>query len=237
MHYGEKGPPPYGQAFVSAALVVFAAGLAVPVFVEIASAQPKIVTSTSKANEIHGMDLTPKRFTVRRPGDVRKPSKKGRRYPSLIKAGRIIDLINAHSEKYKVDPKLIYALIEQESRFNRFAVSPKGAAGLMQIMPATQKELGLADPFDAEKNMDAGVRYLKAMLDRFETETLALAAYNAGPEAVDKYNGVPPYKETRDYVLRVVDRYFFLRLRYPAGSIGDIYASTATSASSGADAP
>jgi len=87
--------------------------------------------------------------------------------------------------------------------------------------------LGLSDPFDEEKNIDAGVRYLKAMLDRFQTEVMALAAYNAGPEAVARHNGVPPYDETKDYVLRVVDRYFFLRLKYPSGNIGEIAAAEA----------
>ncbi len=187
------------------------------------AAQPKIVTSPSaNATIIKGMDLTPPRFSVER--KEAKPQKAiRRRYPKLVTAKDTLDLINKYSKLHDVDPKLVYALVEQESRFNRFAVSPKGAQGLMQIMPDTQRELGLTDPFDATKNMDAGVRYLKAMLDRFETETLALAAYNAGPGAVEKYNGIPPYQETKDYVLRVVDRYFYLRLRFPGDSITDIY--------------
>jgi len=190
-------------------------------------AQPKIVTGPSSANQIHGVDFTPKRFNVGTAGKTSKKSK-GARYPKLISPGKILDLINKYSALHDVDPKLVYALIEQESRFDRFAVSPKGAQGLMQIMPGTQQQLGLSDPFDATKNIDAGVRYLKTMLKRFETETLALAAYNAGPEAVDKYNGIPPYKETKDYVLRVVDRYFYLRLRFPDDTIGEIYKTAAT---------
>jgi soluble lytic murein transglycosylase-like protein len=140
----------------------------------------------------------------------------------LIQSGRLIELVNRYSGKYGVDPRLVYSLIEQESRFNRLAVSPKGAQGLMQIMPDTQRYLGLSDPFDEEKNIDAGIRYLRAMLDRFETEVMALAAYNAGPEAVARHGGVPPYDETKDYVLKVVDRYFFLRIKYPSGNIGEI---------------
>jgi|GEM_PF-1343333 len=199
---------------------------------------PKMSSAPVAATEIRGSLVTApgvgKAAAIRESRRGGKPAAAGpvkttasvpRRYPDLIQSGRLIELVNRYSAKYGVDPRLVYSLIEQESRFNRMAVSPKGAQGLMQIMPDTQRFLGLSDPFDEEKNIDAGVRYLKAMLQRFETEVMALAAYNAGPEAVARHNGVPPYDETKDYVLRVVDRYFFLRLKYPSGNIGEIAAA------------
>ncbi len=194
---------------------------------------PKMSTAPVAATEIRGSLVTAPGVgaaaAMRESKRGRRPSTDGadrasisRRYPELIRSGRLIELVNRSSLKYGVDPRLVYSLIEQESRFNRYAVSPKGAQGLMQIMPDTQRLLGLSDPFDEEKNIDAGIRYLRAMLDRFETEVMALAAYNAGPEAVARHNGVPPFDETKDYVLKVVDRYFFLRLKYPSGNIGEI---------------
>ncbi|MDQ7831248.1 MAG: lytic transglycosylase domain-containing protein [Desulfovibrionaceae bacterium] len=204
------------------------------------AAGPKISSAPVAATEIRGSLVTApgagKAAAIREsrrgrrgsaPGPVKTTATVPRRYPELVQSGRLIELVNRYSTKYGVDARLVYSLIEQESRFNRMAVSPKGAQGLMQIMPDTQRFLGLSDPFDEEKNIDAGVRYLKAMLDRFQTEVMALAAYNAGPEAVARHNGVPPYDETKDYVLRVVDRYFFLRLKYPSGNIGEIAAAEA----------
>ncbi|MFZ5812104.1 MAG: lytic transglycosylase domain-containing protein [Thermodesulfobacteriota bacterium] len=194
---------------------------------------PKMSTAPVAATEIRGSLVTApgvgaaaamreSRRGRRKAADGAERASVSRRYPELIRSGRLIELVNRYSVKYGVDPRLVYSLIEQESRFNRYAVSPKGAQGLMQIMPDTQRLLGLSDPFDEEKNIDAGIRYLRAMLDRFETEVMALAAYNAGPEAVARHGGVPPFDETKDYVLRVVDRYFFLRLKYPSGNIGEI---------------
>jgi tetratricopeptide (TPR) repeat protein len=98
---------------------------------------------------------------------------------------------------------LLLAIIKTESNFNHRAVSPKGAEGLMQIMPGTQDELGLRDPYDAEDNIKAGAAYFRKMLARFQDVDLALAAYNAGPRAVEKYGGVPPYEETRRYIQKV----------------------------------
>jgi hypothetical protein len=107
------------------------------------------------------------------------------------------------------DYNLVKAVIRAESAFDSSAVSPKGAAGLMQLMPGTARDMGVLDRFDPIQNLDGGVRYLKLMLDRFDNDyELAVAAYNAGPEAVSKYGGVPPYLETRDYVQRVRDYYF-----------------------------
>src|SRR4029453_9654901 len=106
-----------------------------------------------------------------------------------------------------VRPSLVRAVIQVESGFNPRAVSPKGAMGLMQLMPATVARFGVLDPFNPSENIRAGVRYLRLLLDKYnDNEQLALAAYNAGPTAVDKYgNKIPPYKETRNYVQRITN--------------------------------
>jgi soluble lytic murein transglycosylase-like protein len=107
------------------------------------------------------------------------------------------------------DYNLVKAVMRAESAFDPHAVSPKGAAGLMQLMPGTARDMGVVDRFDPIQNLDGGIRYLKLMLDRFDNDyELAVAAYNAGPEAVSRHGGVPPYLETRDYVQRVRDYYF-----------------------------
>lgn len=128
--------------------------------------------------------------------------------PMNLSKVQIQRMVSSACEKYKIDPKLVMALIQQESGFNQNAISKAGAQGLMQLMPATAKSLGVTNAFNPEQNIEGGVKYLKSLLDRFNgNKILALAAYNAGPNAVKKHNGIPPYKETQNYVRNILKNY------------------------------
>ncbi len=116
-------------------------------------------------------------------------------------------VIASAARRHGVPPALVKAVIAAESAFNHRAVSPKGAMGLMQLMPQTAAHVGVEEPFVPEQNVHGGTRYLRELHDRFGSWTHTLAAYNAGPTAVQRYRGVPPYPETRQYVRRVLSYY------------------------------
>lgn len=146
------------------------------------------------------------------------PTESGIKYTLIMREKRVIfdkklgediskydHLITKASEKYSVDPALIKAVIKAESNFNHRAVSKKGARGLMQLMPATASSLHVQDSFHPESNIEGGVRYLRYLLNYFSGNLhLAIAAYNAGENAVIRYGGIPPYRETQIYVQRVL---------------------------------
>lgn len=118
---------------------------------------------------------------------------------------RFAEFIEPLALRHGVDPALVRAVVEVESNYEPSARSRKGAMGLMQLMPATARQYAVTDPYDPESNLDAGIRHLRSLLDRFDLRR-ALAAYNAGEGAVRRYGGVPPFAETRNYVVRVMQR-------------------------------
>jgi soluble lytic murein transglycosylase-like protein len=112
------------------------------------------------------------------------------------------------AQKYRVEHTLIHSIIRAESNYDRFAVSPKGALGLMQLMPSTAIQYGVKNVFDPRENIEGGVKYLKDLIKLYNGKTdLVLAAYNAGQEAVRKFNGIPPYRETRNYISKIMKRF------------------------------
>ena len=125
-----------------------------------------------------------------------------------VEKTEINELIEEYSAKNGLDADFVKAVVRQESGFNPKATSKCGAMGLMQLMPATAKGLGVTNAYDAEQNIYGGTKYLKGLLDRFDNnKELALAAYNAGPNAVKKYKGIPPYAETQNYVKSIMKSY------------------------------
>ena len=122
-----------------------------------------------------------------------------------VNAANLNQVINSISDRHRLDPDLINSVIRAESGFNARAVSRKGAQGLMQLMPDTASKLGVSNAFDAQANVEGGTRYLRELLERYNFDLIkALAAYNAGPQRVEQYHGVPPYYETHAYVARIV---------------------------------
>ena len=156
--------------------------------------------------------VEPKTSGETRPVTVRKGGGPPPRLPAqiaaLVQRQNLEIVIEKYAGQYGVDQDLVWAVIRQESGFNSQAVSPKGAMGLMQLMPGTAAMLGVADAFDVEQNIAGGIKYLERCLSQFNQDVgLALAAYNAGPDNVVKYQGCPPFAETRHYVASVLSAY------------------------------
>jgi len=138
-----------------------------------------------------------------------KERKKGKTsFQSFEHFDKIVEEV---ASRHGIDPFLIKAIIKAESMYNPRAVSPKGAMGLMQLMPETSKILGVQDPFDPYQNVEGGVRYLKYLIEKFGDLSLALAAYNAGPQIVEQTRSIPPYPETQTYVRKVLNHYMLLK--------------------------
>jgi hypothetical protein len=171
-----------------------------------------------EAGIIHFTNVVPseKKFQKVMKEDTRTKSKTKKasstnpvlKHPEPVSKQDYSVLIKSVSERYQIDPALVRAIIRAESNFRVDAISKKGARGLMQLMPQTANELNVKNCFDPEENIDGGVRYLRYLLDIFDGNlSLSLAAYNAGPELVQRLGGIPPIKETRDYVRRVLRLY------------------------------
>ena len=139
---------------------------------------------------------------------ILESSVKNTKNPTSVSRNEINNLISKYADKNGLDEDFVKAVINQESGFNPNATSHCGAMGLMQLMPATAQGLGVTNAYDAEQNIEGGTKYLKGLMDRFGNDkSLALAAYNAGPNAVKKYGGIPPYAETQNYVKKVLSKY------------------------------
>ena len=144
-------------------------------------------------------------ISTREVAGTREVVQGGSRTSTKVPALDLNSLVRRTASQLDVEPELIHAVIRQESGYDPYAVSHKGAKGLMQLMPATAKRFGVKDVFDPAENVQGGVKYLRQLLDRYDGDRrLALAAYNAGEGAVDRFGGVPPYRETQDYVDRIV---------------------------------
>jgi len=190
-----------------AELVFFQSGRAMSVKA-IRSEGDEIVLQLRSGGEIHCdknviVKVAPDEFPY--PEDIQQalPIFSGLQEPPAVPA-QYRDLIKKTAAKYGVQEQVVNAVIQVESAFHSRAVSPKGAMGLMQVMPATGRQFGALDLFDPKVNIDAGVQYLKKLLARYPTLPVALAAYNAGEAAVDRFGGVPPFRETQDYVSRIL---------------------------------
>jgi soluble lytic murein transglycosylase-like protein len=191
-------------------LAVAALAPALPVF----SAGPDkapvktVVRPDSRTGRLVRSVAVPPRFIPPRAAGLAAPAP-----AASAPSGGLASLIEDAAQRHEVDPALVHSVIQVESNYNPFAISPKGAQGLMQLIPATARRFGVGNVFDARENIEAGVKYLKYLQDMFKDDRLALAAYNAGEGAVLKYRDIPPYPETEQYVYKVGKKYGEARSR------------------------
>jgi soluble lytic murein transglycosylase-like protein len=150
-------------------------------------------------------DLPSSDAAAARNGGLNVPISSHSSLDNRVRVPSLDEVVNEASDRYRLDPDLVNSVIKAESGFNVRAVSPKGAQGLMQLMPGTASGLGVGNTFDPRANVEGGTKYLRELLERYNFDLVkALAAYNAGPQRVEQFGGVPPYYETRAYVARVV---------------------------------
>jgi hypothetical protein len=160
--------------------------------------------------EIDHFEAAPELVAARSGNDLNPPpfaQNAKDRAPTFVAQSpvNLTDVVNEASGRYRLDPDLVSSVIKAESGFNSHAVSPKGARGLMQLMPGTASQLGVGNVFDPVANVEGGTKYLRELMERYDFDMVkALAAYNAGPQRVEQFGGVPPYYETRVYVARIV---------------------------------
>lgn len=186
--------------------LVFLAGL---IFLQPAIPSADIYRYADETGAIHFTNMQlPGSVRIIREEKAASPSR-GDALPSEARSsGNIQSIVENKASRYRLDPQLLMEVIRAESDFNTYAVSPKGARGLMQLMPGTASRLGVRDSFDPEQNIDGGTRYLRYLLDYFNGSVpLALAAYNAGENAVTRWQNIPPYKETQHYVKKIMKNY------------------------------
>src|SRR5271166_3847908 len=171
---------------------------------EIIGSITRLYTNTNEANFVDIPTTEIDHFEAALP-DPSKEISNAQTATNLPSPIDLSQVVNQASGTYRLDPDLVNSVIRAESGFNTRAISPKGAQGLMQLMPQTASQLGVQNAFDPQANVEAGTRYLRELLERYNFDLVkALAAYNAGPQRIDQYNGVPPYYETRAYVARIV---------------------------------
>jgi soluble lytic murein transglycosylase-like protein len=198
------------RSAISSAIVLASLGFAVGP----ARAQISLIQNFDGRNIYVSTEPQPKaKLTNFRPKSIYLPAEQnflGRKHEAMtLDRDGAEALVKEAAERHRIDPALIRAVIETESGWNAAAVSRKGAVGLMQLVPSTAQRFGVKDMFSPKQNVDAGVRYLKSLLERYNGNLeLALAAYNAGEGAVDRARGVPAYRETRNYVQRVQDAFY-----------------------------
>lgn len=201
------GPGRGVRRFMTARTAAVVCGLVAAVWAAPVGAEGGLYTFTDIQGTVHFTDRPPDgryRAIALSPGGLTVRPAGPRRASAVNKFDGLIARV---AEEQGVDPALVKAVMAAESNFESDAVSRAGAQGLMQLMPATAAELGVRAPFEPTQNVRGGVQYLKSLLERYDALEPALAAYNAGPETVDRHQGVPPYPETRAYVARVL-RYY-----------------------------